>query len=721
MGIFERLRKAKKKNIEYNMPEEEILPLQTNDETSTYQNVGKTSDYSFDEIDDTSFLDDSYEPYGTTEGDDSLRMFEHSDIIADEVIKKVKEINDLDYIGDELIKKMEQYPELVDLLLKVNISREILIFLDSYIKVSYLPRNEEDLKYYKFLDLDEKLQKQLSLLNNRISPIQNENDYIKCYMDLDKEMNSMKYSNEIESFIPGMSINLGTELLTKISYSPSFILYLPKEKHRIVRHDFDQFITGKIELDENTIVQMTYDDFRFLSDEVMDKVAKCKIIISDKKVNIDKEVEIDYVLIKYNHLIYIVEHSSLSDEIKERLLYTIKTYYWNCYSEASYASDFGLVNKIKPYIDQLSIDEIRKLSREFELNLDTYKEKEIEKPSFNIKYCIDESIPDIDNADLEDIIYFINNLREDEKILALRDTRISRRLNIPSTISEEELNKFIYLLAQRFSSTTMEFVRSLDFDLASFLANPDNNYQTSADINPIVGKYGVFDHLDEIVEVSMADIVGHDRSLDCRDKNILYTFENYFKLNGDGYHIRSLGLLEYKSGSQLVAELKRRNNDTLDMRVREIEKGKYIISNNGLHRFTVLRFHYLLDSMKKEKSDGELREIYKIPVNLDSTVNYMKTYCNYLIQKANYNIDWIAFSNDGLIRIYYINGERSDELPEEKLLPLARESAFLLDSYALEEVLYYYKHYDSFKEFIDKYIPTLLDKIEVPNKEGIKK
>jgi len=204
-----------------------------------------------------------------------------------------------------------------------------------------------------------------------------------------------------------------------------------------------------------------------------------------------------------------------------------------------------------------------------------------------------------------------------------------------------------------------------------------------------------------------------------KGKNILYTFENFYQKNGDGYHTRALELLEYKSGEQLLKGLERRNRDTIDMKVKQIEDGKYIISNNGLHRFTVLRFHYLLDSMRKEKTEEELRELYKIPVTLTAITNLKQTYCNYLIQKANPNISWISFnSKEDRITIYYNSGKESQVINEENLLYLAIQSVDMLDSNSLLEVINYYNSYDSFHMFIDNYMPNLLNKIDLLN-EGV--
>ena len=272
--------------------------------------------------------------------------------------------------------------------------------------------------------------------------------------------------------------------------------------------------------------------------------------------------------------------------------------------------------------------------------------------------------------------------------------------------------------------TTLEFVMSLDFDVEGFLNNPDNNYYSTLDINPIVYSYGIFDDVSQQINISVADIVGHDHRNDYKDNNgdnILHTFNSFFKrysnnVIGDGYLTRALGLLDYKSGEDLLEGLRKRNNDTKDMGIRQIEDGKYIISTNGCHRFCLLRFFYLLDSFKKEKSEEELREIYTIPATLDDKVNYFKTYCNYLLSKTNMDIKYISFycsqdeDKDKCTIFYKSNGEKK-QISLDQLLALTQESVLLADSYAIYEIMNYYDSIPSFKEFIDTNIPMLIGRI----------
>ena len=260
--------------------------------------------------------------------------------------------------------------------------------------------------------------------------------------------------------------------------------------------------------------------------------------------------------------------------------------------------------------------------------------------------------------------------------------------------------------------TTLEFARSLGIDLDAFVNNPKNDYKSTRDVNPIVHGYGVFDTVSKPIMISIADLVGHD---DCRERkgnNILFTFHQFYdRYGGTTYQSRALSLLEYKSGEELLEGLRRRNDDTRDMRVKEVEEGKYVISGNGLHRFSVLRFHYLADLSKKEKSEEELRELYTIPVTLDSKVNLFKTYCNFIICRANNNIKFITFYTGEDPTIYFTNGEVK-KIDESQLLSLTQESVDLLDAYSIYPMLDYYEDIPTFRQFVDTYVPKLAERIK---------
>lgn len=669
--------------------------------------------------DDTSDLDSNAPQSNLVENDEN----NYSNIIPNDIIEEIMNINNIKFISDMMIRRMEKYPELITLLLEGNVSEHIKYLLMYEEKLTELPWEIEDLKFVKFFDYDERIKKLLSLLDNRVDNYID--NYEGGYIDLNTDFEPIEYHDEIDSWIPDIKIKLSSTTLIKLPSYSRFKIYFPKDKHKIVTHLFDEYIVESVDLDEDTIIQMDYFTFCNLDDSIINKISKCKIVFSDDKIQLTNEDEeylednISYDLAKFNHLIYIIENSSLDDELKEKLVYKIKNIYL---SDDDMFDYLEIKNKILPFLNDLDIEEIKRLTDEFELNIDKYKNKPIEKPPFNVKYYIDERFPDLNQASVSDVIRVINYLPEDLKILALKESRVLEKLGISEKLDEEETKKLSYLLAQRLSTTTLEFINSLDFDIKAFMSDPNNNYISSFDINPIIGEYGVFDDIYEEREISIADIIGHDNrhSSFFYGRNILYTFEKFFEKNGDGYHTRALGLLEYKSGKELIEGLNRTSLGTTDMKIREIEDGKYVVSENGLHRFTVLRFHYLLDCMKNEKTPKELREIYKIPVTISSKTNFKRTYCNYIMHKSNLDISHMSFSPyEDKITIYYEDG-KTQEINDDTLLEFTRQSVDMMDEDSLVEFQGYYNTLDSFHSFVDTYIPDVVSKFDSKSKEGIK-
>lgn len=136
-------------------------------------------------------------------------------------------------------------------------------------------------------------------------------------------------------------------------------------------------------------------------------------------------------------------------------------------------------------------------------------------------------------------------------------------------------------------------------------------------------------------DVCIADILGYDFPF---SKDIFESLSAFFDSFGDGYHSRSVGMLEYSS-DEVLSKLER--SFVLEpMRLKEIKENKYFIDSNGMHRFTVLKIHYLLEK-HRGKEEMMLRKKYMIPV-VSKKLDLVKTYCAYLIHLID---DTILISN----------------------------------------------------------------------------
>jgi hypothetical protein len=193
---------------------------------------------------------------------------------------------------------------------------------------------------------------------------------------------------------------------------------------------------------------------------------------------------------------------------------------------------------------------------------------------------------------------------------------------------------------------------------------------------------------------------------------------NFFGDIDDRYHTRSLGMLNYTS-EEIVPKLQGSFFNE-PMVLGEFDKDKYCIMYNGLHRYTILRIHYLLEKMNNQISEEELNEKYTIPVNLEK-IDYFKTYCNYLLRMLDNNISCVVASLEnynytGFVEIRY-NDRQTKVVDDFELKKIVLQSLQNLNETSLASIMYYYEIIQSFKEFVDNNFEEL--KIKIINmKEG---
>lgn len=184
------------------------------------------------------------------------------------------------------------------------------------------------------------------------------------------------------------------------------------------------------------------------------------------------------------------------------------------------------------------------------------------------------------------------------------------------------------------NKTVLDFLKKND-------VNPDTiddyyfSIKSEAEINPILDRYHVGGKKIE-KEVSIANILGYSYEYLCLDRNLIENLSHFFDENGSGYQKRSIGMITMDR-DKCVETLKRvSESDTVY--VRECENNKYTITTNGMHRFHILRFHYLNELSTIDKSNKEevrkLHAKYTIPVEVEET-DYIKTYSFFILRKID--------------------------------------------------------------------------------------
>lgn len=161
------------------------------------------------------------------------------------------------------------------------------------------------------------------------------------------------------------------------------------------------------------------------------------------------------------------------------------------------------------------------------------------------------------------------------------------------------------------------------------LKNPKLN-----EINPLLANGNRILTLDmDLENISIADIIGVNKQIDL-DKNFNFLFNE----NGSEFQTRSLGLLKY-SNEEIINAL-RESFKNHPLVISEVDDAKYIVEDNGYHRYSVLRLHYLSEYIKvKDNSEllSELNKKYTIPVSVYK-LDYLKTYCTSILKEAGINI-----------------------------------------------------------------------------------
>lgn len=249
----------------------------------------------------------------------------------------------------------------------------------------------------------------------------------------------------------------------------------------------------------------------------------------------------------------------------------------------------------------------------------------------------------------------------------------------------------------------------------------DSLIHTQSEINPIVYDYE-FQEGRKTEEVSVADIVG----LYCKrgsSNNIFESLDDYFDSYGDGYHTRSVGMLEYNKDT--IIEGLKKSFEAEPIVVQETGEGSYTILTNGLHRFTILRILYLkefADANWDAKKIMELKEKYSIPVEVVS-INLEKTYCKYILEQIGiYNLkrpeiksiesEYKDYKQTGNVEIKYYSGEKESITQEE----LKNRTIEMLRQVIQNEGIPFYisraLKYPSFRNFVSENIPDIYKLIE---------
>ncbi len=294
-----------------------------------------------------------------------------------------------------------------------------------------------------------------------------------------------------------------------------------------------------------------------------------------------------------------------------------------------------------------------------------------------------------------------------------------------STALKNHINSYLNggVILNRCNIKFLQKLNFVDFDLAKI-------YRVK-DINPLLARNRISHHIG-FKNVSVANILGSN-AFDDGFQNIPQVLDQFFGYD-NSYLTRSIGLLNLDKDTfflELSGSFKKE-----PICVTEFDDDKYIITENGTHRFIVLRLMYLseLSMAKTEEEKIKLKEKYTIPVDtcvIDKDASYAMNLIS--IFDVNGEVDYIFDEHDknyrptGNFVIVFLNGKKLKYTRDEffDYVGMLDEKANYMcifesiDDNDIYNLLSSYEKVSSFKLFVSRFCPRFLKFIIENNYEKI--
>ena len=211
-------------------------------------------------------------------------------------------------------------------------------------------------------------------------------------------------------------------------------------------------------------------------------------------------------------------------------------------------------------------------------------------------------------------------------------------------------------------------------------------------------------------DIFIGDILGYNYP---SSSDIFLSMGDFFDTEGDQYHIRSIGMLELDK-EELLKRLAY-SFVVEPIQIKEIHDNRYFIDSNGLHRFTVIKLHYIMEKYRG-MDDTLLREKYTFPV-MARKLDRVKTYLAYLVSILDDGIKVKKYIDEeyrytGQILVIE-NGEKKI-FSDEAFVLYVRDliAIYGVDVSNLFRLDNHVEKNDSFRNFLETYFPDLVMEIE---------
>lgn len=372
-------------------------------------------------------------------------------IVVDEKEKVLQEINQeqlenffslynfsKDNISIYFANVLKMYPTLLSYFTNHIIDSSIINKInDNELRVTDIKWYDKDLFLYDIFSNED--QSILEIFRNDVTL----SDKVYANFELDAYVNYIKSPNFIECSIPSLLENesLLIEKKKAIPLNHSWIhfdktseILFPLNQEQIFSNKiFDSYYSGDIEFNKETILFISFEQLQgwITQEEKLNILKKVQVVIKDDlhKINhlIDKidffhccfslnnnEVK-NKLLIQVNHLLYVIDNSSLDLEEKNYYHYYIVETFINSSNNYNFYFNMNqleyLASKIQQRIEQSKITEITKKFNELDIS---EKTKNVEQIEFSVDIFL-RQFDDLDNISSFNFLDCVTSLKDEQR------------------------------------------------------------------------------------------------------------------------------------------------------------------------------------------------------------------------------------------------------------------------------------------------------------------
>ena len=270
------------------------------------------------------------------------------------------------------------------------------------------------------------------------------------------------------------------------------------------------------------------------------------------------------------------------------------------------------------------------------------------------------------------------------------------------------------------NNTMEQFFKDHNIDFYKLVTQESSHIFNTKEIDEIVADFGM-EGQEETKDISIADIIGYNPSNE-NIENIFLDSGYLFDENGSTYQSRSCDLLKIPSENIIQKLIESFKKDPII--VQHIHDNNNIIVTNGLHRYTVLRLHFLNESFGLDPESEEYESIkqkYTITAKIKN-VDLIKTYSRFILSNnkslsfsLHTDYDEKYNSTGKVIRRFK---DAEEILTDEELIACVRDTTLSNPDKEFNDLIINYQYLcENFYKFIDTYLPELAIKKINNNKE----